>query len=81
MIIKSYFKETKKIKKIYNVCPDDNILFLDLLKLIHKIFNKKLKIINCGISKYYKYYIFNKNNFFINMKFTKVKKIIRDNLI
>jgi len=81
VIIKSYFKETKKIKKIYNVCPNDNILFLDLLKLIHKIFNKKLKIINCGISKYYKYYIFNKNNFFINMKFTKVKKIIRDNLI
>lgn len=80
-IIKSYLKEQKKIKKIYNICSNNNIRFLDLLKFIHKIFKKKLKIIDCGVSANYKYYVFNKDNFFKNIKFKKIKKIIKDYVV
>jgi|688.fasta_scaffold257596_3 nucleoside-diphosphate-sugar epimerase len=80
-IIQFYFKESIKIKKIYNVCSNDSILILNLLKFLHKIFKKKLKIIDCGISENYKYYFLSKSNFFKNFKFLKIKKTLINNVI
>ena len=44
-IINIYLKETGKIKKTFNMCSCDDITILDLLKYLHKIMNKKLKIV------------------------------------
>jgi nucleoside-diphosphate-sugar epimerase len=80
-IINIYLKETSKIKKTFNMCSCDDITILDLLKYLHKIMNKKLKIINSGVSQNYKYYVFKKDKFLKQTKFYKIKKIIKNNLL
>ena len=79
-IIVKYLNSKENQKKILNICSINSNTFYHVLKYLYKIKKKKMKIIDCGLSNQYKFFVWKEDVFLKKIKFKKIRKILSDNI-
>ena len=79
-IIVRYLNSKENQKKILNICSINSITFYQMLKYLYKMKKKKMKIMDCGLSNQYKFFVWKEDVFLQKIKFKKIRKILSDNI-